>query len=270
MITKDWPVIIVSCALRYTQDWDGELSVAQPRTSYQYCESVFKAGGIPLIAPSYTGDGPVHVEGRGWPQMLPRQVTPLRARAGEVISKAGGLLLTGGGDVILGDEDGLDDVREMDRDRDFWEAALYLEAVKARKPVFGICRGLQLINKLLGGTLWNDIPSEYPAPLVHQQRTPRTETSHKVELVEGSLIRSICGAPVIDVNSGHHQAVKDPAEGLVVTGRSPDGLIEAMESPVEPFMLAVQWHPESLTPFDKRSLALFEAFVAEARKACGL
>jgi putative glutamine amidotransferase len=191
----------------------------------------------------------------------------LRSRAAAILAKAGGLLLTGGGDVILGDEDGFDDVREMDRDRDFWEAALYLEAVKAKKPVFGICRGLQLINKLLGGTLWNDIPTEYPSPLAHQQKTPRTELSHSVELLEGSIIRSICGSAAIEVNSGHHQAVKDPAEGLLVSGRSPDGVIEAMERPGPPFMVAVQWHPESLTPFDVPSLALFKAFVEEARRA---
>jgi putative glutamine amidotransferase len=183
------------------------------------------------------------------------------------MARAGGLLLTGGGDVVLGDEDGLDTVRQMDRDRDFWEAALYLEAVEAGKPVFGICRGLQLINKLLGGTLWSDIPTEYPSPMSHQQRTPRTETSHPVDLAEGSLIESICGQKRLVVNSGHHQAAREVAEGLVATGWSPDGLIEVIEKPGGPFMLAVQWHPESLTPFDACSRALFEAFVAAARGA---
>lgn len=267
MTGNNWPVIIVSCSQRFTQDWDDRLTLAQPRTSYQYCESIYRVGGLPLIAPSYTGEGETHVEGRGWPQSPPRSVEPLSSRAAAVLAKAGGLLLTGGGDVILGDESGDDDVREMDRDRDFWEAALYLEAVKAQKPVFAICRGLQLINKLLGGTLWNDIPSEYPDPIIHQQRSQRVVTCHPVSLAEGSLIRSICGTNRLMVNSGHHQAVKDLAEGLVATGRSPDGLIEALERPDGPFMVAVQWHPESLTPFDSSSLALFEAFVAEARKA---
>jgi putative glutamine amidotransferase len=190
---------------------------------------------------------------------------PLRSRAAALMAHAGGLLLTGGGDVILSDEDGLDPVREMDRDRDFWEAALYLEAEAAGKPVFGICRGLQLINRLLGGTLWGDVPSERPTSLVHQQRAPRTETSHDVLLAEGSLIRSICGEERLRVNSGHHQAAKDVAEGLVATGWSPDGLIEALERPGGAFTVAVQWHPESLAPRDDASRRLFAAFVEAAR-----
>jgi putative glutamine amidotransferase len=184
------------------------------------------------------------------------------------MSQAHGLLLTGGGDVILGDEDGLDSVREMDRDRDFWEAALLEAAMELDKPVFGVCRGLQLMNKLLGGTLWNDIPSEFDKPIIHQQSEPRTEKSHKVILEPNSLIKRICGSDLIEVNTGHHQAAKDVAPDLKVTGRSPDGLIEVLEHRRLKFFLGVQWHPESLVPFDRVSETLFLAFINEAA-ACG-
>jgi putative glutamine amidotransferase len=185
-------------------------------------------------------------------------------RAEALMDLADGLILTGGGDVVLGEEDGSDIIREMDRDRDFWEAALCRSALDRRKPILGICRGLQLINVFLGGDLWDDIPTDYPNPLTHQQRTPRNKTSHSVILNPNSKLASICGKTKFMVNSGHHQAAKNIADGLVATGHSPDGLIEVLEHESHPWCLAVQWHPEALVAHDRPAKALFKAFI----KAC--
>ena len=122
-----------------------------------------------------------------------------------------------------------------------------------------------MMNKVLGGTLWGDVPSEYPDPLSHQQRTPRTKTSHAVLLEPGTILRKIVGEPQILVNSGHHQAVKIPAERMLVSAKSQDGLIEAMELRDYPFALGVQWHPEGLAHSEPSARALFRAFVEEAK-----
>jgi putative glutamine amidotransferase len=178
---------------------------------------------------------------------------------------ADGLMLTGGGDVVLHDEEGDDVIREMDRDRDFWEAALLRAAVERGKPVLGVCRGLQLMNVYWGGDLWDDIPSDFRKPLVHQQRTPRNRTSHPVVLDPASRLASICGRTEFMVNSGHHQAAKNVADCLAATGHSPDGLIEVLEHKSHPWAIAVQWHPEALTATDEMARSLFSAFVAACR-----
>ncbi|MDR1309960.1 MAG: gamma-glutamyl-gamma-aminobutyrate hydrolase family protein, partial [Deltaproteobacteria bacterium] len=168
-------------------------------------------------------------------------------------------------DVMLRDEDGSDVIREMDRDRDFWEAALLTAALDRGRPILGICRGLQLMNVFLGGDLWDDIPSEFPRPLVHQQRAPRSETSHPVVLAGDSRLAAICGRTELMVNSGHHQAARNVARGLAATGRSPDGVVEVLEYPGYPWAVAVQWHPEALAAHDAQAKALFSAFVRACR-----
>ncbi|MDR0355504.1 MAG: gamma-glutamyl-gamma-aminobutyrate hydrolase family protein [Deltaproteobacteria bacterium] len=255
------PAIAVSASQRDAFDWNkGRL--AQVRTSFQYCDAVYRAGGLPLVLANWTGEGRSFTEGRGRAQSSPRRVEPLLEKAGAVMDRTDGLMLTGGGDVIMDDEDGFDVIREMDRDRDFWEAALFQAAMDRGKPILGICRGLQLMNVHLGGDLWDDIPSDYPNPLKHQQRTPRSQTSHRVVLEPDSLLASICGRTEHEVNSGHHQAVRRVADGLKIAGRSPDDLIEVLEYPGYPWAIAVQWHPEALADHDDCARALFEAFIA--------
>jgi putative glutamine amidotransferase len=172
-----------------------------------------------------------------------------------------GLLLTGGGDVLLTEEPQAPPDREMDRDRDFWEAALFEAALKQKKPVLGVCRGVQLMNVFLGGTLWEDIPSQCPGANNHQQRSQRTKTTHQVILEPDCMVSKICGQKILNVNSGHHQAVRRAAEGFQITGHSPDGIIEVMEYSRDPKVFGVQWHPESLVSQDPAQLALFEALV---------
>ncbi|MDR2387286.1 MAG: gamma-glutamyl-gamma-aminobutyrate hydrolase family protein [Deltaproteobacteria bacterium] len=257
---SSYPLIIVTASQRFTSDWNGK-HLAQVRLSYQYCDAVYRAGGLPLVVGAYTGEGQKFFEGRGYAQNPPRQIEPLMDRAQALLEKAQGLMLTGGGDVLLTDEDGTDSVREMDRDRDFWEAALLKAALEAKKPILGVCRGLQLMNVYLGGDLWDDIPSQYPNALVHQQISSRKKTSHEVILRKDSKLAKICGSTKIAVNSGHHQAAKNVAKELLATGHSPDGLIEVLEHLAQPWAMAVQWHPEALAHNDKMAKALFMAFV---------
>jgi putative glutamine amidotransferase len=259
-----YPPIVVSASQRFTDDWDRS-ELAQVRVSFQYCDAIYRSGGLPLVVGSWTGEGEKFFEGRGRAQPTPRKVEPLLGKAGALMETARGLLLTGGGDVMMRDEDGSDRVREMDRDRDFWEAALFKSALERRKPILGICRGLQLINVALGGDLWDDIPSQYPNPVPHQQRTTRRRTSHEVNLKEGSKLAQICGQSRLRVNSGHHQAAKNVAEGLTATGWTKDGLIEVLEIDSYPWGVAVQWHPEGLAHRDPMAKALFDAFVEACR-----
>jgi putative glutamine amidotransferase len=248
-----------------TQDWDGHKSLAQVRVSCHYAESIYKAGGLPYVVPTFTGEGSCYKDGRGWPLEPPRQKEYLMEKASSVLRHMDALLLTGGGDVLLQDGSEKLLVRQMDRDRDFWEAALFQVALDLKKPVLGICRGLQLMNLYLGGTLWRDIPSQYPNALPHQQVNSRTKTTHEVKFLPDSHLADIFKETVFTVNSGHHQAAKTPAPDLKPVGFSSDGLIEAMEYTKATFVLGVQWHPEALASFDTPSALLFQALIEAAR-----
>ena len=132
------------------------------------------------------------------------------------------------------------------------------------KPILGICRGIQLLNVALGGTLYQDV-SEHPGQVLkHRQETARGDYSHTVSLTPGSRLHDMFGDRVM-TNSYHHQSVKDPGAGLVVTGRAADGIIEAVELPDHPFCIGVQWHPEVMLTQEDSMLILFTAFVS----ACG-
>jgi len=127
----------------------------------------------------------------------------------------------------------------------------------------GICGGQQLLHVALGGTLIQHIPDEVPGALPHEQPNPRTEPGHTVAVKAGTLLAQIAGAAELPVNSAHHQAAKDEPAGIVVSGRAPDGVIEAIESPVHRFCLGVQWHPEyAISAADPK---IFAALVAAAR-----
>src|SRR3954454_11037599 len=160
-----------------------------------------------------------------------------------------GLLLTGGEDIHpawYGAEPS-PHLHPPSRERDLFELALFAAARQRELPILGICRGIQLVNVALGGTLHQDLPSERPGPVAHDPGSARDARSHSVELAPGSLAADALGRTVITVNSFHHQAVDRLAGGLVASGWSADGLIEAAESPAgAPWLLAVQWHPEEM------------------------
>ncbi|HEU5239370.1 MAG TPA: gamma-glutamyl-gamma-aminobutyrate hydrolase family protein [Pyrinomonadaceae bacterium] len=140
-------------------------------------------------------------------------------------------------------------------------------AEEAAMPVFAICFGLQSLNVSRGGTLIQDIDSQYSNAIKHQQGVPRDRTSHSVRILEGSMLSQLAGGDSAPVNSHHHQAVETLGRELVATAWASDGLIEAAEDPRgDRYVIGVQWHPELAWERDPLSLALFNRFIDEARK----
>jgi putative glutamine amidotransferase len=204
-----------------------------------YCDAVAAAGGLPILLPHEP------------------------ERAAQYLALVQGLVVTGGAfDVdpaLFGAASRHASVTTKDR-RTAFELTLTRDAVAADRPVLGICGGQQLLNVALGGTLVQHIPDEVANALAHEQPNPRTEPGHTVRLLPGTALRKIAGADELAVNSAHHQAVKDPAPGLVVDALAPDGVIEGIEHPQRRFCVGVQWHPEYLLSDGDRRL--FAAFVA--------
>ena len=180
-----------------------------------------------------------------------------------------GLLLAGGGDVDparYGESPQTPDLK-LHPERDTLDLALFATAERLRAPVFGICRGLQVVNVALGGTLWQDLPAQRPRGVAHDSQAD-PPCAHIVRARPGAS-RSRFGAAIaaLDgaaVNSRHHQGVKDLAPGLVALAASPDDLVEALERPQGSFLACVQWHPENLVQ-ERRQKAVFEAFLDASR-----
>jgi len=149
---------------------------------------------------------------------------------------------------------------------------LVLEEIERRgTPLFAICFGMQILNVQRGGTLIQDIESQMPEAIKHQQGAPRDRQSHRVRLLEGSLLAELAGGESALVNSHHHQAIETVGNDLVATAWTADGLVEALEDPrAERFALAVQWHPEIAWERDQFSKTLFQRFVHAARIYAGM
>ena len=143
-----------------------------------------------------------------------------------------------------------------------FEWAITKGAVERDLPLLGICGGQQLLNVVLGGTLIQHIPDALPEALAHEQPNPRTEPGHEVIVEPGTLLHRLTGAERLSVNSAHHQAAEAVGPGIVVSGRAPDGVIEAIEDPRRTFCLGVQWHPEYR--IDRGDAAIVRALVAAA------
>jgi putative glutamine amidotransferase len=221
---------------------EGELQSPWYSLPHSYVEAVTVSGGLPLLIPvGLTGD-------------------PLRA----VFDRLDGLLLSGGGDVhpsLYGAHPGSDLV-DLDAHRDRSEIDLALWAAVTGKPLLAICRGLQILNVALGGSLYQDIHREHPGSLEHNLKDlPPDALAHQVSILPESKFSGWIGRSTIDTNSRHHQAIREPAADLEVTAQTSDGIIEAVELPEHPFGIGVQWHPEDLF-FDPASRAIFASFIA--------
>lgn len=180
-----------------------------------------------------------------------------------------GVVLTGGGDVhpvLYGRPDDLAAARRINVDRDRFELELFRRAVDAGVPLLGICRGAQLANVALGGTLVADLEA---AGYSNHRRPATGERRHGVQIAPESVLREIAGAERAEVNSSHHQAVESPGRGLCVTARSDDGVIEGLEwcaGGRRPFLLLIQWHPERMEADAALSSGVRERFMAEVER----
>ncbi len=209
-----------------------------------YVKSVVVAEGLPyVLAPVFQRDIPA------------------------LLDRLDGLVLTGGSDVdpsIYGEEPH-PQLGPVFRERDDFEIALSREAYRRDLPILAICRGHQVLNVATGGTLIQDLPSQQSGGSVdHDPDTQRAERVHEVRILDGCRLRRVLEKESVGVNSFHHQAIRDLGPGLVATGWSPDGVVEAVEDPSRRFVLGVQWHPESFWREDPGFRPLFRALVEEA------
>ena len=188
-----------------------------------------------------------------------------------MIHSLDGLLLSGGSDLDPGyyGEEPVPELGVTVPERDAFEMALVRLALRRGMPVFGICRGMQVLNVALCGTLYQDLPSQWEWDVLkHRQETPKWQPTHEVRVRDGSYIAEVMGCEVVKVNSYHHQGVRALAEGLVVAGRSSDGVIEAVEAVnlSERWLLGVQWHAEAMRGAGPQQESLFEAHVSAAER----
>jgi len=190
---------------------------------------------------------------------------PTRSSIPADLSFVSGLLLPGGPDVDpLRYGQDLDPSTEPDTESDQIEFALAEWALDTGVPLLAICRGIQVLNVAMGGSLFQDLPEHSPRPDPDQPRI-RDERAHTLRIDPASRFRRIVGADEIEVNSLHHQGIDRLASGLVASAWAPDGLIEGVEVSGGPFVIGIQYHPEELIPQDPAAMAIFQAFAEAVR-----
>ena len=240
--TQSRPIIGLTTSRKNSRDTN-RLLFGQMRA---YVEAVTAGGGIPLLIPLGLNDEDILA----------------------IVERVDGLVLPGGGDIDPNLYEGSKHhaLRGIDRDRDRMEIFLAQQATRLEKPILAICRGHQVLNVALGGTIWEDLASQRPGSIEHDYYNGRrTDLPHTVELNSDSCLAAIMGRETTAVNSLHHQGVRDIAPDLVVSAVAPDGLVEGLEVAGHPFAVAVQWHPENLIGDDPAMLSLFEALAAASQ-----
>ncbi len=210
-----------------------------------YMKGIEEAGGIPLMFPLTIED----------------------AELKKLFRTVDGLLITGGQDVSpdLYGEEKKEYCGECISELDEMEIKLFQMAYEHDKPVFGICRGIQFINAVLGGTLYQDLNKEHPSDTEHHQKPPYDVPVHSVDIIEGTALHELLQITKLPVNSYHHQAVKELAPDLECMAVSEDGLVEAVRILEKKFIWAVQWHPECSYQVNETSRRLLEKFVEQCR-----
>jgi putative glutamine amidotransferase len=244
---KTAPTILIAPS---TERRGKEMADASISLSNRYCQAIVDAGGLPWVMPCVKSKSAIV----------------------ESVRRCDGVMLTGGDDVApeLYDAKLPPSLRKrlgpVDADRDRLDLTVIQEVFRQRKPLLAICRGVQILNVALGGTLIVDIPTQRPQALPHNRIDRKSQVVHEVSLTPGSFLAKIAGRSRLGVNITHHQAVDRVARPLQVTASSVDGIIEGLEqdpaaSPRLPFLVAVQFHPERL--YDRMPVwhGLFRSFV---------
>ncbi len=206
-----------------------------------YISAIHDAGGVPVIIP--VGLGPRYT--------------------GRVLELIHGLVLSGGGDI---DPNRYGDLlttklRRVEPKKDETEIEIFNLAFSRNIPILGICRGAQLMNVALDGTLYQDIITQMRMAINHDAEFPPSEPSHVVTIEKDTKLYKILGESAIWTNSRHHQGIKLHGKGLTVSAKASDGLIEGIEHPNKKWVIGVQWRPESMAKIDKLQAKLFKAFV---------
>jgi len=236
------PLIGITCSRQIGGAWGAyDPGHLMDYTYDDYSRAVLHSGGAPVLIP--VAQDPESV--------------------GTILDRVDGLLLSGGPDVNprLYGEDPLPLLGDSDEALDLTELALTRGALERNLPLFGICRGIQVLNVALGGTLFQDVSTQVDGAINHVQLAPKDVFTHKVRLEPESMLARILKRRTLEVNGKHHQAVKKVAPGLTVAARARDQVIEAVENPERDFVLGVQWHPEGTWRKDPLSRKLFKALV---------
>lgn len=214
-----------------------------------YVEAVIAAGGIPLLIPEGLDEADLEL----------------------VFDRIDGLLVPGGGDVdpsFYGEELRHETLRGINPGLDKLEFYMVRKAVAEQKPMLAICRGHQVFNVAMGGTLWQDVGSQTEGETEHDlfRKFPRHHIAHDVTITAGTNLARCLGTLTVSVNSLHHQGVRQLAPELTVAAVAPDGLVEGVEVPGHPFAVGVQWHPENLVHDHPPMMSLFKGFIDAAGK----
>jgi len=222
------PLIGISC---------GRSATGAVNLSSAYTDAIARAGGIPVVLP----------------------IIDDQALAESLLAKLDGIVFSGGPDLDPAEfgEEVWNETVSIDAVRDRSDLLFARTALASGKPILAICRGEQLMNVVLGGTLYQDIPTQVDTMIKH------SGFDHRIGVEKGSVLYDLFGQDSLTVNSSHHQAVKDPAPGIRITAHAPDGIVEAYEYEN---VLAVQFHPERMVQTDASWLALFRHFVDGTRK----
>ena len=210
-----------------------------------YLDVLYACGAIPLILP-FDSD---------------------KVDVDQILSMCDGLLMTGGADINphLYGEDPIPECDTWQDVRDVLEYKLLDKALEEDMPVLGICRGTQMLNVFLGGTLYQDLPTQHTGTFNHAMKPPYETTCHKVRLLQGEPLHELLGVEEIPVNSIHHQAIRQIAPTLVPMAYSLDDILEAVWMPGKRFVWGVQWHPEWIWDLDERQRNIAQTFVDTCR-----